>query len=222
MAVPTPLPPSLRRGLVAFSGSLFINNKTWDSGTAHTYQPAHEVLSSLPLQVMLYFNVYYFPVWCLAEGIMLHLKYHLLPWHYQLLLVTAFLILSLAEGSRLYLGYLGNLQEKVPELAGFLLLSFLIQLPLLLFLLTDSQVIHLPLEVPMHSLFLAFLLIEIVAAFLALRTMTKQLAAQFYLRQFQEGGRGRLELGDTGGQAAEMGRCCRTPPLHTAGPGWEH
>ncbi|XP_041879970.1 transmembrane protein 17B-like isoform X1 [Corvus kubaryi] len=184
MAVPTPLPPSLRRGLVAFSGSLFINNKTWDSGTAHTYQPAHEVLSSLPLQVMLYFNVYYFPVWCLAEGIMLHLK--------------------------------------VPELAGFLLLSFLIQLPLLLFLLTDSQVIHLPLEVPMHSLFLAFLLIEIVAAFLALRTMTKQLAAQFYLRQFQEGGRGRLELGDTGGQAAEMGRCCRTPPLHTAGPGWEH
>lgn len=35
---------------------------------------AHEVLSSLPLQVMLYFNVYYFPVWCLAEGIMLHLK----------------------------------------------------------------------------------------------------------------------------------------------------
>uniref|UniRef100_A0A8C3E174 Uncharacterized protein n=1 Tax=Corvus moneduloides TaxID=1196302 RepID=A0A8C3E174_CORMO len=182
MAVPTPLPPSLRRGLVAFSGSLFINNKTWDSGT---------VLSSLPLQVMLYFNVYYFPVWCLAEGIMLHLKYHLLPWHYQLLLVTAFLILSLAEGSRLYLGYLGNLQEKVPELAAFLLLSFLIQLPLLLFLLTDSQVIHLPLEVPMHSLFLAFLLIEIVAAFLALRTMTKQLAAQFYLRQFQEGGRGR-------------------------------
>ncbi|NWR53512.1 TMM17 protein, partial [Regulus satrapa] len=56
------------------------------------------MLSSLPLQVMLYFNVYYFPVWCLAEGIMLHLKYHLLPWHYQFLLVTAFLILSLAEG----------------------------------------------------------------------------------------------------------------------------
>lgn len=39
MAALTPLPPSLRRGLVAFSGSLFINNKTWDSGTAHTYQP---------------------------------------------------------------------------------------------------------------------------------------------------------------------------------------
>lgn len=97
------------------------------------------------------------------------------------------------------------LNLQVPELAGFLLLSFLIQLPLLLFLLMDRQVIHLPLEVPMHSLFLAFLLPEIVAAFLALRTMTKQLAAQFYLRQFQEGGRGQLEPGGTGGQAAKMG-----------------
>ncbi|NXN14822.1 TMM17 protein, partial [Indicator maculatus] len=70
------------------------------------------VLSSLPLQMLLYFNVYYFPVWCLAEGMILQLKYHLLPWHYQFLLVTAFLILSLAECSRLYLGYVGNLQQK--------------------------------------------------------------------------------------------------------------
>ncbi|NXS59159.1 TM17B protein, partial [Brachypteracias leptosomus] len=70
------------------------------------------VLSSLPLQMMLYFNVYYFPIWCLVEGMTLQLKYHLLPGHYQFLLVTAFIILSLAEGSRLYLGYVGNLQEK--------------------------------------------------------------------------------------------------------------
>ncbi|KAM6297895.1 transmembrane protein 17B-like [Aegotheles albertisi] len=197
MAARTPLPPNLRRGLVVFSSSLFINNKTWDSGTAHLYHPAHEVLASLPLQMMLYFNVYYFPIWCLAEGMMLQLKYHLLPQHYQFLLVTAFLILSLAEGSRLYLGYVGNLQEKVPELAGFLLLSFLIQLPLLLFLLTDSHTIRLPLEVTMHSLLLTFLLAEIAAAFFALKTMTKQLAAQFYLRRFEGGGRGQL------GQAAQ-------------------
>ncbi|KAM6193457.1 transmembrane protein 17B-like [Sarcoramphus papa] len=246
MAAHTPLPPNLRRGLAVFSSSLFINNKTRDSGAAHTYHPAHEVLASLPLQMMLYFNVYYFPVWCLAEGMMLQLKvpsrgargregetgraewaglgisrggklaehgelgmgrrawgagdreYHLLPWHYQFLLAAAFLILSLAEGSRLYLGYVGNLQEKVPELAGFLLLSFLIQLPLLLFLLTDSHIIRLPLEMAVHSLFLAFLVAEITAAFLALKTMTKQLAARFYLRQFKEGGRGWPGQGGTG------------------------
>nr|XP_009478803.1 PREDICTED: transmembrane protein 17B-like [Pelecanus crispus] len=167
MAAHTPLPPSLRWGLAAFSSSLFINSKTQDSGAAHTYHPAHEVLASLPLQMILYFNIYYFPVWCLAEGMMLQLKYHLLPQHYQFLLVTAFLILSLAEGSRLYLGYVGNLQEK-------------------------------PLEMAVHSIFLAFLVTEIVASFLALKTMTKQLAAQFYLQQFKEGSRGRLGQGGTG------------------------
>ncbi|NXP12244.1 TMM17 protein, partial [Thinocorus orbignyianus] len=70
------------------------------------------VLASLPLQMMLYFNFYYFPVWFVAEGMMLQLKYELLPQHYQFLLVTAFIILSLTEVSRLYLGYVGNLQEK--------------------------------------------------------------------------------------------------------------
>uniref|UniRef100_A0A8C3JQ82 Transmembrane protein 17 n=1 Tax=Calidris pygmaea TaxID=425635 RepID=A0A8C3JQ82_9CHAR len=133
----------------------------------------------------------------------LPLQYQLLPQHYQFLLVTAFLILSLVEGSRLYLGYVGNLQEKVPELAGFLLLSFLIQLPLLLFLLTDSHLIRLPLEMAVHSLLLAFLLAEMMAAFLALKTMTKQLVAQFYLRQLKEGGRGWPGQGGGGIQAAK-------------------
>uniref|UniRef100_A0A8C2TX75 Transmembrane protein 17B-like n=1 Tax=Coturnix japonica TaxID=93934 RepID=A0A8C2TX75_COTJA len=180
MAAHIPLPPNLRRGLTAFSSALFTTNKTWDS--------MHEVLSSLPLQVMLYFNVCYFPCWCLAEGMMLQLKYNLLPRYYQLLLLSAFLILTLAEGARLYLGYIGNLQEKVPELAGFLLLSILIQLPLLLFLLTDHLTIRLPLELAVHSLLLAFLICEVVAAFLALRVMSRQLAAQFYLRQNRGGG----------------------------------
>uniref|UniRef100_A0A8C3T3N4 Transmembrane protein 17 n=1 Tax=Chelydra serpentina TaxID=8475 RepID=A0A8C3T3N4_CHESE len=149
----------------------------------------HEVLSSLPLQMMLFFNVFYFPFWCLSEGIMLALKYGLLPCYYQVLLVAAFLILALAEGLRLYLGYIGNLQEKVPELAGFLLLSFLIQLPLLLFLLTDEHIIRLPLETAVHIIYLVFLASEITAAFFALKVMTRQLATQFYLKQFEDAGR---------------------------------
>ena len=39
MAAHTPLPPSLRRGLAAFSSSLFTNNKTQDSGTPRTHHP---------------------------------------------------------------------------------------------------------------------------------------------------------------------------------------
>lgn len=39
MAAQTPLPLNLRRGLTAFSSSLFINNKTRDSGAACIYRP---------------------------------------------------------------------------------------------------------------------------------------------------------------------------------------
>ncbi|XP_043385703.1 transmembrane protein 17B-like [Chelonia mydas] len=183
------LPPNVRRGLTTFSGSLFINNKTRDCRAAQIYHPGHEVLSSLPLQMMLFFNVFYFPFWCLSEGIMLALKYSLLPCYYQFLLVAVFLILALADGLRLYLGYIGNLQEKVPELAGFLLLSFLIQLPLLLFLLTDEHIIRLPLETAVHIIYLVFLASEITAAFFGLKVMTRQLATQFYLKQFEDAGR---------------------------------
>lgn len=92
----------------------------------------------------------------------------------------------------------------MPELAGFFLLSFLIQLPLLLFLLMDPHVIRLPLETAVHGLLLAFLLAEIAAAFFALKTMTKQLAAQFHLRQL-EGRRGGPGQGGMAGLAAEEG-----------------
>uniref|UniRef100_A0A8D0BFG2 Transmembrane protein 17B n=1 Tax=Salvator merianae TaxID=96440 RepID=A0A8D0BFG2_SALMN len=147
----------------------------------------HTVVSSLPLQMMLYFNVFYLPFWCLSEGVMLELKYRLLPPYYQFLLLAAYLMLVLAEGLRLYLGYIGNLQEKVPELAGFLLLSFLIETPVLLFILTDPHILRLPLETAVHSVLLLFLASEIAAAFLALRAMTRQLMNQFYLKQFEEG-----------------------------------
>nr|XP_056715013.1 transmembrane protein 17B-like [Euleptes europaea] len=186
MALHTPLPPHLRKGLTAFSGSLFINNKTGDCDVTQIYNPGQEVLSSLPLQMMLYFNVFYFPFWCVSEGLMLELKYNLLPTYYQILLIGAYLMIILMEGLRLYLGYIGNLQEKVPELAGFLLLSFLIELPVLLFLLTDKDTIRLPLEIATHLILLLFLTSEIAAGFFALKGMSKQLAMQFYLKQFEE------------------------------------
>ncbi|XP_053135855.1 transmembrane protein 17B-like [Hemicordylus capensis] len=198
MAWQTPLPPSLRKGLTNFSGSLFINNKTGDCGVAQTYNPGHEVLSSLPLQMMLYFNAFYLPFWCLSEGVMLELKYSLLPTYYQVLLVAAYLMLIVMEGLRLFLGYIGNLQERVPELAGFLLISFLIELPILLFILTDEHTIRLPLEMAVHGVLLLFLASEITAAFFALRAMTRQLAMQFYLKQFEEAPKrpGQLVMGD--------------------------
>ncbi|KAG9487850.1 transmembrane protein 17B-like [Eleutherodactylus coqui] len=183
MSVHTPLPSNVRHGLASISGSFFIQNKTRDCGESHSYHTGHEAVSSLPLQMALYFNVLFFPIWFVSEIIMLELKYHLLPGYYQFLLITAVTILTLIEVLRLYLGYIGNLHEKVPELAGFLLLTFLIQMPLILFLLTDEKIMILPLEFAVHSIYIIFLKAELLVSFFVLKIMTRQLATQFYLQR---------------------------------------
>ncbi|KAM4707134.1 transmembrane protein 17B-like [Discoglossus pictus] len=181
MALQSPLPYNVRQGLASISGSLFIQNKTRDCGDGHSYHTGHEALSNLPLQMMLYFNIIYFPFWCVSEILILELKFDLLSSYYQFLLIAALVILVFVESLRLYLGYIGNLHEKVPELAGFLLLTFLIQIPIMLFLLTDEEILILPLEYAVHAIYMIFLKAELMVSFLVLKVMTRQLATQFYL-----------------------------------------
>ncbi|KAE8635445.1 hypothetical protein XENTR_v10002619 [Xenopus tropicalis] len=183
MALLTPLPGSVRHGLARISGSLFIQNKTRDCGEQHAYQSGHDLLSSLPLQMMLYFNAFFFPFWIISEIITMELKFGRLSGYYQILLTTSLVILTLVESLRLYIGYVGNLHEKVPELAGFLILTLLIQLPLLLFLLTDNRNLLLPLDLAVHMIYLMFINAEIVISFLVLKTMTRQFALEYYLQQ---------------------------------------
>lgn len=57
------------------------------------------------------------------------------------------------------------------------------QLPVLLFFLTDEEIIILPLERAVHSIYLFFLLAQILASLLALKTMTRKLTLLFHLRQ---------------------------------------
>ncbi|XP_043096056.1 transmembrane protein 17A [Puntigrus tetrazona] len=184
----TPVPQNLRVGLANVSGSVFINNRTRDSGHFRDPYQDHEVCaevsSHLPLQMLLYFNIFFFPFWWISEVLMLLLKFCYLPLYYKCLLVTGIVLISAFEGLRMYLGYAGNLKEKVPELAGFWLISLLFQLPILLFFISDEDTIILPLERAVHSLYLGFLLGELLASFLALRVMTRKLAQRFHMRQF--------------------------------------
>lgn len=69
-------------------------------------------------------------------------------------------------------------------MAAFWLLSFMIELPVILFFLTDEKTIILPLERAVHSLYLVFLLTEVLASLWALRKMTRKLTLLFHLRQF--------------------------------------
>ncbi|NWS15522.1 TMM17 protein, partial [Pachyramphus minor] len=144
----------------------------------------NEILSSLPLQMSLYFNVYFFPFWWLSTVVILYLKYPDLSDYYKFILVTIMILASLIEVIRLYLGYMGNLQEKVPELAGFWLLSLLLQLPIILFLLFNEGLKIQPLERAVHIVFAFFLAFQVITAFVTLKRMVNKLATHFHLKEF--------------------------------------
>uniref|UniRef100_A0A8C0W8Y3 Transmembrane protein 17 n=2 Tax=Castor canadensis TaxID=51338 RepID=A0A8C0W8Y3_CASCN len=146
----------------------------------------NEMVSSLALQMSLYFNTYFFPLWWVSCLMMLHVKYSILPDYYKFIVITVIILITLIEAIRLYLGYMGNLQEKVPELAGFWLLSLLLQLPLILFLLFNEGLTNLPLEKAIHIIFTIFLIFQVISAFLTLRKMVNQLAVRFHLQEFDQ------------------------------------
>ncbi|KAM8887269.1 transmembrane protein 17A isoform 3-T3 [Spinachia spinachia] len=179
----SPVPEKLQVGLAYVGGSVFSHNRTADSDFSREQEdasgecfepPLEEVLRSASLKGP-------FPIDVAAA---LFVQFHYLPGYYQALLITGMILLSVIEAVRLYLGYVGNLEEKVPELAAFCLLSFMFQLPVLLFFLTDEGILILPLERAVHSLYLLFLLAQVLASMLALRTMTRKLTLLFHLRQF--------------------------------------
>ena len=105
----------------------------------------NQLVSNLPLQMVLYLNVIYFPCWLGVTIMVTSVKFHLLNYLYKFVLVTILVAVIIIEVVRLYLGYLGNLTEKVPELAGFWLLTILLQLPLQGFLLFNTDLILVPL-----------------------------------------------------------------------------
>ncbi|CAL8327668.1 unnamed protein product [Arctogadus glacialis] len=185
----SPGPQTLRAGLSYVGSAVFANNRTTDSDVAQEQDDrsaVHELVSHLPLQMLLYFNMFYFPCWWASAVAMLHLKLCLLPGYYQALLVTGVILLTAIEAARLYLGWVGNLTEQVPELAAFWLLSVSFQLPVLLFFLTDAAILILPLERAVHGVLLLLLLAQIACSFLALRAMTRKLTLLFHLRQIGE------------------------------------
>uniref|UniRef100_A0A1A8NDT8 Transmembrane protein 17 n=3 Tax=Nothobranchius TaxID=28779 RepID=A0A1A8NDT8_9TELE len=181
------LPETVRRRLEDFSRNVLFDQTRTEPFSKHndSFIPHDKrVLSSLQLQMSLYFNTWFFPFWWISEAVMLHLKYPALPNYYKFVLVTVLLLMTLIEAIRLYLGYSGNLQEKVPELAGFWLLSILLQFPLILFQLFNEAIIILPLERGVHMVLAIFILTQAVFGFVALREMVRHTGSQFHLQQF--------------------------------------
>ena len=73
----------------------------------------NEIVCDLPLQMALFFNVCYFPAWLIIYIVITTVKYEYLNYLYKFILVTVLVAATIIEIIRLYLGYLGNLTEKV-------------------------------------------------------------------------------------------------------------
>ncbi|CAI8044038.1 Transmembrane protein 17A [Geodia barretti] len=74
--------------------------------------PGAEVYTSLPLQMAVYFNVFYAPLWATGYILALQTKFSLLATHYRYVSVLVVVVMISVETARLYLAYEGNLREK--------------------------------------------------------------------------------------------------------------
>jgi transmembrane protein 17 len=100
--------------------------------------------------------------------------------------IAALSIFSLVEVIRLYFGHTGNLNEKVPSLAGFFLLSVFPQFPLMLYF-VYLQFDVTALDRALTIVQLTFLCIEIVFGFIATKRLIGIQTSKFYLHFDSEG-----------------------------------
>lgn len=149
-----------------------------DSAHHGSFRLGEEIMTNLPMQVLLFFNVHYSPLWVISRVLALYLKYRHISPTYQVLCTAILLMMSVVEIPRLYLGYLGNLTEQVPALAGFWLLTVVLQLPLLLWL-AGATPLALPLERATDIPFVTFLTAEAVLGFFVVRHVTREQTKRF-------------------------------------------
>ncbi|CAF0736081.1 unnamed protein product [Rotaria sp. Silwood1] len=145
--------------------------------------------SSLPLQMLLYFNICFFPCWLFSLTFVLPVL-SMLPNanDHKILMIFAFIFKTIIEFIRLYLGYTGNLAERMPELTAFCLLTIIFQIPLSIFLLIYPliQNIEMPLIFAVEIIYIAFIVLEGAFGIYAVRIMVAAQSSRFHYRQFEE------------------------------------
>ncbi|XP_030024745.2 transmembrane protein 17 isoform X2 [Manduca sexta] len=138
-----------------------------------------EYRTMLHLQKCLYFNTYLFVVWVAVVSFFLYVKFNILGHLSKYLSITVFILLIFIESARIYLGQYGNLSCRVPELAGFLMLTLLMQMPLVSFFLFNPYLLNTPAEITLHTMLWLLAVAEVVYSYLALKRASS-LAKEIY------------------------------------------
>ncbi|CAL1534846.1 unnamed protein product [Lymnaea stagnalis] len=177
---------TFRRTMTSVTDLLFPINKGKDELKLQIIRKNHEYVTNLPLQMVLYFNCFYFPFWFIGNLVVLDVKWVRLDELYRIVLVAIYIVYFIIEIVRLYLGYLGNLMERVPELAGSWLLTLLLTTPLILLLLINDNALVLPLERALHIVKIIMVLLEVFIGYFAIRTMVNYQVTKYHLQQFSD------------------------------------
>uniref|UniRef100_A0A0N4ZNT3 Transmembrane domain-containing protein n=1 Tax=Parastrongyloides trichosuri TaxID=131310 RepID=A0A0N4ZNT3_PARTI len=128
-----------------------------------------ESLSSLPLQMSVSCHIAIYIPLLVSQIICFMLKYKYLSSIYCNILIAVFITHYTIEIIRLYLAYGGNKGENIPNLSGSWIIGFILQLPVVCFLLFNGDLILLPLEIFTQSIHFILLMIEIVTGFYTIR-----------------------------------------------------
>lgn len=141
---------------------------------------ASEYRETLQLQKCLFLNYTIYPFWMIVVAFFLYIRFDEIGHLAKYLAVAVYGISVFIECMRLFFGRYGNTQARVPELAGFLLLSILMQLPLVSFFLLNQYLKSTPLEITMHLILWFLIASEIILAYFSFKRASK-IAQNMYL-----------------------------------------
>lgn len=139
-----------------------------------------EIASSLPLQILLFYNMLYSIVWSVMFFVIWLWKQKYAQ-KADLWVGWMFGCTVLIEIIRLAMGYEGNLHEQVADVSGFWLLSF-VKIGFTLFFLT-GQYLTLPIDFAVNFFMLLFDLASLIFGYTATRHMIKSESTRFYMNQ---------------------------------------
>lgn len=144
-----------------------------------------EVVSSLALQVLLFFNFSWHLVW--LGSMMYAVGWKLLMTERSSLFIYftpgIVLLAAAVDWARLRMGYSGNLQERVPELAGFILVSVFPVLACCGYFVAIQRMFTptLPIEYVVNGVYCLFLIVELVLAYRMTKSVVSAQAQNFFL-----------------------------------------
>mmetsp|Transcript_21944 Transcript_21944/g.30149 ORF Transcript_21944/g.30149 Transcript_21944/m.30149 type:complete len:152 (-) Transcript_21944:272-727(-) len=132
------------------------------------YKPS---LADLKLQILLYYNVIFSIMFAVLIG---SCSVQKVQYYEKKVSISVLSIWAAIEPFRLYYGFSGNLKERVPDLAAYLLISVFPQLPFVIYLAFVQPVLF-PIDPIMGSLMFIFLVVQV---FIGLQTIQKMIRFQ--------------------------------------------